>query len=396
MSITTAFFPIIKYTYGTWIKTRYRLTGVGFEEISKVGPHVVLANHTHVLDPFFISAYYPHNIRWVAGAYLFKNRALKSLLVNLVGSIGKQQGRGDIHTIKTIHQALKEGDTVGLFPEATRTWDGELRYFDESIAKLIKLFKVPVVFINMEGTFALKPRWVFHTRKGKSTIRVKKILSTQEIDSLPVQQLYELIRSTLAFSHTQWQQKEKHPFTHPKKAEKLEQFLYACPSCERYSTLKSKHTRLYCSHCDLVMELDPYEKLLLITGDNKGIHSLSEWNTWQQEFLGNHLEQMPSDRGTLLQRGIDGKLLTLATRMSVQLQPSEILITLPRIPKGGALHNIETIHFDYSSIRSFAINAKGTMDFFHKDQLWRVRLAKGESTLKYQQWYEKLLQRNTT
>jgi hypothetical protein len=36
------------------------------------------------------------------------------------------------------------------------------------------------------------------------------------------------------------------------------------------------------------------------------------------------------------------------------------------------------------------------MDFFHKDQLWRVRLAKGESTLKYQQWYEKLLQRNTT
>ncbi len=69
-----------------------------------------------------------------------------------IGAISKQQGRSDLFTIRAISESLKQGDIVGVFPEGTRTWDGEPAGFDEAIAKLVKIFKVPpIVLINLEG-----------------------------------------------------------------------------------------------------------------------------------------------------------------------------------------------------------------------------------------------------
>ena len=89
------------------------------------------------------------------------------LLRHWVQAIPKAQGKSDIETIRDISSALKGGGIVGLFPEGTRTWDGKMMDITSATAKLVRLFKVPTVFINIEGGFSKKPRWSHTERKGK-------------------------------------------------------------------------------------------------------------------------------------------------------------------------------------------------------------------------------------
>ena len=123
------------------------------------GPFLLLANHTHVLDPFYISSSLPVHIRWVAGAYLFKNQFLKTLLGSWIGGIAKQQGRSDLQTIRDISAALKRGESVGLFPEGTRTWDGRTPRSTKPTANLRDV-QGPVVLLISRGLTSLKPRWL--------------------------------------------------------------------------------------------------------------------------------------------------------------------------------------------------------------------------------------------
>ena len=69
----TPAFRFLKATYGRHLTRRYKLSASGIDAVLPIeGPALVLANHTHTLDPFLISAVYPYTIRWVAGSYLFK------------------------------------------------------------------------------------------------------------------------------------------------------------------------------------------------------------------------------------------------------------------------------------------------------------------------------------
>lgn len=173
MSKIPLFIRLARPTYGAYLLRRNRIETVGMENLANLGgPCLVFGNHGHAMDSFFISSASPVHIRWVAGAYLFKLRLVKTMLAKWIGGISKQQGRSDFHTIRAISNALKNGDIVGLFPEGTRTWDGEPVGFDESTAKLVRMFKVPVVFVNIEGNYMLKPRWTDKARRGTVTIRV--------------------------------------------------------------------------------------------------------------------------------------------------------------------------------------------------------------------------------
>jgi 1-acyl-sn-glycerol-3-phosphate acyltransferase len=119
MSKIPFFTRFLQLTYGSYLKYRYKIKVEGFERMPNEGPFLLLANHTHVLDPFMISVVSGHYVRWVAGAYLFKNQILRVLLRKWVGSIAKQQGRSDLETIKEIEGAFKNNEVVGLFPEGT-------------------------------------------------------------------------------------------------------------------------------------------------------------------------------------------------------------------------------------------------------------------------------------
>src|SRR3989339_672905 len=113
MSKTPFFIRIVRPPYGKWLLLRHRVRTADYGKIPKEGPFLILSNHAHVYDPFLISSSLPIHVRWVAGAYLFKNQVVSLLLGRWIGGIAKQQGRSDLQTIRDISAAFKQGEVVG-------------------------------------------------------------------------------------------------------------------------------------------------------------------------------------------------------------------------------------------------------------------------------------------
>lgn len=390
MSKTPFFIRIARPTYGRYLRRRYRIATEGMALLPDLdGPFLILANHSHVLDPFFISSVFPVHIRWVAGAYLFKNRVIRTVLGRWIGGISKQQGRSDVQTIRTMSAAFKRGEVVGLFPEGTRTWDGEPFELDKSTAKLVLLFGVPVVVINLEGAYALKPRWARRSRSGSLTVRVVRTLTPEETMVMKPDELMHLLGPLLGFSHSQWQRRSRKPFISSDQAEGLEQLLYLCPSCKGRSTILTRRNVIGCTQCGMRHTLDPYDNLVP-ADPHRVIEGIPAWHSWERAQLADiafHATDgqplFPPDPGVLLQRGIGRRLLTLSKRFALTLEPSGMVVSFPRRVKSGLLAGLDSIIFDFNRIQSMIINAKSTVEFYADDQLWRIRIDRHRSILKY-------------
>ena len=391
MSKTPLFIRIARPTYGKWLNAHNRVRTAGYDLLPEHGPYLILANHTHAMDPFFISSSLPVHVRWVAGAYLFKNRLLNLLLGSWIGGIAKQQGRSDLQTIRDISEAFRKGDIVGLFPEGTRTWDGEPVGFDMATAKLVRMFGVPVVLMNIEGGYAQRPRWARYPRRGEIVLRVVQVVSPDKLKRMPLGEILALLQHHLYFSHSAWQKKRQLEFISRRRAEGLEKLLYLCPSCRGASTIESKGAEARCTACNLSCALDAFENLTVLSGDAHGIDSIPGWHAWEREELARmaredastHQMLFPHDTGVLLQRGIGKSLLTLSRRFTLSLEADRMVVRTQSPITLGPEQGREVLEFPFIDIQSMIINAKSTVEFYHNDQLWRIRIAANRSILKY-------------
>jgi 1-acyl-sn-glycerol-3-phosphate acyltransferase len=369
-------------TYGAFLLKRNHITGVDLHYLSQLKPpYLVVGNHAHTLDSFFVSAALPVHVRWVAGAYLFKLFGLRPLLERWVGAISKQQGRSDLFTIRAISDALKQGDIVALFPEGTRTWDGEPVGFDEAIAKLIRMFKVPVVVLNLEGFYGLKPRWSEKRRKGNAYLRCLPPLYPDQISQMTISQLYARLQQDIGFSYRKWQEQNHIPYQSTHAAEGLEQVLYLCPDCHGVSTMKTQGTKITCSSCNFTMELDQYDRLHLLDGKHP-LEDVANWHAWEQSYMtgpeGTTLT-FPPDEGVLFQTGDYTKLIVLAKRFRLSMEKGGMQVTLP---------DNTFQYFPFDAIQSMIINAKNTVELYHNNTLYRIRIQKRGSILKYVEMYQ--------
>ncbi len=376
------FIRLAQPTYGRWLIWRNAINTGEMEQLAHIEPpFLVLANHAHAMDPFIISSASPVHIRWVAGSYLFNLFGLRPLLETWIGAISKIQGRSDMHTIRSIGEALKGGDVVGLFPEGTRTWDGEPVGFEAAVAKLVKIYDVQVVVLNLEGFYALKPRWAEEGRRGTPSIRVVHTFSKEEIRALSTAALFEKLGEYLNYSYRNQQERAPLSFTSRRGAEGLEKLLYLCPGCLHASTIGTHRRTISCSECALSVSLDVHDRLV---GADLPFDDVAQWHQWEREFLGTEEGRtlsFPPDQGVLLQR-IEGKgLSTISRRFTLTLGSDGFMI---------GMRDGETILFPFASITSTVINAKNTLEITSSGVRYRIRIRRNRSIVKYleyaQQW----------
>ena len=376
------FIRLAQPTYGAYLLKRNHVEPVGMEQLLALQPpFLVIGNHAHTMDSFIVSSASPVHIRWVAGAYLFKLFGLRPMLERWIGAISKQQGRSDLFTIRAIGDALKQGDIVGLFPEGTRTWDGEPVGFDQAIAKLVRIFKVPVVVFHLEGFYGLKPRWADKKRKGKVYLRVFPPIMPDSIREMSVQELHERLLADIGFSYRTWQEKNQLPYVSKRAAEGIEQVLYLCPQCKQASTIVSKGITITCTHCHYSASLDPYDKLHTTQGTHH-FDDIAYWHAWERQYIATPDASslgFPPDRGVLLQTGDEKKLITLEKRFTLQMERTGM-----RIKSNAG----KDLFLAFENIQSMIINAKNTVELYHDNTLYRIRIFKRGCILKYVEMYQ--------
>lgn len=104
----------------------YRFEVIGHENIPKEGGVLICSNHISNLDPPVVGVTAaPRQVHFMAKAELF-NVPILGPLVRSFGTFPVKRGLSDREALRVSLKILKDGKILGLFPEGTRSVNGEL------------------------------------------------------------------------------------------------------------------------------------------------------------------------------------------------------------------------------------------------------------------------------
>ncbi|MCT2537401.1 1-acyl-sn-glycerol-3-phosphate acyltransferase [Aquibacillus koreensis] len=110
---------------GAILKPLYRIEIVGKENVPKTGAVIICSNHISNLDPPVVGITCPRDIYFMAKEELFQNKMLGGLLLR-INAFPIKRGMKDRNALRQGLAVLQEGNTLGLFPEGTRSKTGEV------------------------------------------------------------------------------------------------------------------------------------------------------------------------------------------------------------------------------------------------------------------------------
>ena len=130
----------------------------GRENMPSTGPLILVANHVHLLDPFFLIFSFPRWINFMAKEELFRSPFLRPWL-RWAGSVsihreGKVREKQEI--LKSARSALERGLILGMFPEGGRNRDGKLSKGKPGSAVIASKTNVPILPVGIVGTDKIK------------------------------------------------------------------------------------------------------------------------------------------------------------------------------------------------------------------------------------------------
>jgi 1-acyl-sn-glycerol-3-phosphate acyltransferase len=132
------------------------LRASGQRNMPKEGGVLLISNHLSHLDVFVLGLLLPRPLNYVARSTLFVPGL--AFLIRSVGGFAIQREGMGAQGLKETLRRIRNGGIVTLFPEGTRSRDGELGELKPGIAVLASRARVPIVPTGLAGTFEAWPR----------------------------------------------------------------------------------------------------------------------------------------------------------------------------------------------------------------------------------------------
>ncbi len=140
---------------GLVLAFRIRYTGVANAPSS--GGLLVVSNHQSHLDPPLVGAGFPRRMNFLARETLFRFGPFARLIRSLNAIPINREG-GGLSGVKETLRRLKRAEAVLVFPEGTRSRNGEIAPFRPGLATLAVRGNAAVVPTTIEGAFQAWPR----------------------------------------------------------------------------------------------------------------------------------------------------------------------------------------------------------------------------------------------
>ncbi|MCB0667094.1 MAG: 1-acyl-sn-glycerol-3-phosphate acyltransferase [Saprospiraceae bacterium] len=251
-------------------------------------PYLLLSNHVGLWDPFIIGHLLPRFTHFVSSDAAFRD-PVNGFFLPRLGTIPKKKNVRDTQVIRDIIQVLRQGENVGLFPEAVRNWAGSTLPIDRSIAKLIKLVEVPVIVAVSRGMNLFNPRWSRKIRRTKVEVSYRILLDTDQIQTLSVDTIYNRIVSALQHDEVAHQRKHLNPVLSQKRAEHINHTLFVCPECHSIDPFRPSGNQFSCAKCDYTISIDKYCFFEVKSSHKLHFDNIRDWYNWQEAWLSQHI-----------------------------------------------------------------------------------------------------------
>lgn len=147
-----------------WSRSFFRLmflpvTVEGLEHIKPGQSYVFVSNHQSMFDVWLVYGWLPVIFKWLMKAELRK--------VPFVGTACKAAGhiyvdrknpKAAIESMENVKKQLKNGICTVIFPEGTRTKNGQVGRFKRGAFQIALDLKLPVIPISLSGCYDVLPK----------------------------------------------------------------------------------------------------------------------------------------------------------------------------------------------------------------------------------------------
>jgi len=147
--------PIVKAIWRPWI--------IGRRNVPAEGAAILASNHLSVMDSVFLPLLIDRPMSFLAKSDYFTGKGLKGwstrMFMKATGQIpiDRSGGKASEASLNTGLQVLGRGDLLGIYPEGTRSPDGQLYRGRTGLARMALEARVPVVPVVMVDTETMLP-----------------------------------------------------------------------------------------------------------------------------------------------------------------------------------------------------------------------------------------------
>ena len=167
----------------------------GREHVPASGGALLISNHLSHLDVFVLGQTVRRPLNFMARSTLFVP-GLAPMIRSVGGFAIQREGMGASGLKETLRR-VRGGGIVTLFPEGTRTLDGDLGPLKPGIASLAARAGVPIVPAGIVGTFEMLPRGRKFPRRHPIRVHYGPPIVPKDLEGLEAEQVADLIRGRM-------------------------------------------------------------------------------------------------------------------------------------------------------------------------------------------------------
>jgi 1-acyl-sn-glycerol-3-phosphate acyltransferase len=178
--------------------SRIHVTVKGFSNIDPDKPYIFMPNHMSNGDIPVILAYLKVQFRWLAKAELFRIPLL-GFAMKRAGyiSIDRSNRKSAFESLARAAQIIRNGRSVLIFPEGTRSRDQYIKAFKKGGFVLAVESGVPIVPVVIHGTWRIMSKNGLMIRPGKVTLEILEPIETRDYSRGTKDELLERVRGVI-------------------------------------------------------------------------------------------------------------------------------------------------------------------------------------------------------
>lgn len=136
----------------TWCTPMWKVQITGAENLPDDSPHIIVANHQSFVDILLLFRLRLH-YKWVSKIENFRAPLIGwNMSLNRYIPIARGTMKGNLGMMRACEDALRQGNSLMMFPEGTRSPDGTMKPFKDGAFELALRTQSPILPIVITGT----------------------------------------------------------------------------------------------------------------------------------------------------------------------------------------------------------------------------------------------------
>ena len=255
-------------------KPKYVYDELYHELIDIESPVLIVCNHLSKHDIYHAFKFiYPLRAALVGNRYYMRIKATRFIMKKM-GFIPKRLFSTELEPISKMLKYLHNGTSVFVYPEARLSLDGTTNPIIPGVEALAKKANVPLVILNLRGTYLAGNKVHKESFRVPVEARVKKIIYQEELNKLSDEGINNIIQENLNLNEFEYS--KKFVIKGNRKANGYENLIYKCPKCHKEYSLKAVKNKLVCD-CGFELEFDEHNNFKENEFNFKNIHDAYQY-----------------------------------------------------------------------------------------------------------------------